>query len=435
MNTRSTERSAELVAALVAEAESLTRQGRMREAGAMWERVIGMDPAHATALTQLGGLALAAGELEQAQHYLERAIAAAPRLAMAHAHLSRVHTQRGDRAAALAAIDAAIAADPTAWGPQLEKARLLEAGGDHRAAALHWGNMLTYMPEALQRQANVQAVVRQAQVAVQRTRDELGAYLEDNLAPLIKGHDAREVERIRHSLDILAGRRTFITAKPLTLPIPRLPAIPIFHREDFDWAPEVESAFPDILEELHNVLGDQSGFEPYVQTPEGQPKGQFAALDRSTDWGAYFLWKHGRRIDAQADACPRTEAAIARAPQIRVPGRAPVIFFSALRPGVHIPPHNGATNARLTVHLPLIIPPSDCGLRVGEEVHIWEPGRLVMFDDTIRHEAWNFSDRLRVVLIFDVWHPMLTPLERELVVAMTQGLMGFYGDDADLGEL
>src|SRR3546814_19998530 len=81
---------------------------------------------------------------------------------------------------------------------------------------------------------------------------------------------------------------------------------------------------------------------------------------------------------------------------------------------IYIPPHNGATNTRLTVHMPLVIPP-DCALRVGDETRVWEPGKLLMFDDTIRHEAWNYSDRLRVVLIFDVWHPMLTELARELV--------------------
>src|SRR3546814_7962020 len=75
-----------------------------------------------------------------------------------------------------------------------------------------------------------------------------------------------------------------------------------------------------------------------------------------------------------------------------VPGRAPVAFFSALKPGTHIPPHNGATNTRLTVHMPLVIPP-DCALRVGDETRTWEPGKLLMFDDTIRHEAWNYSDR------------------------------------------
>jgi len=426
--------TSESLAALVAEAETLTRQGRPQDARGRWERVLGIDPGHAGALNQLGGQALARGDTATAEDYLRRAVAAAPGMAMAHANLSRLHAMRGEPEQALAAIDAAIAADPVAWGPQVEKARLLEQGGQARAAGLHWGNALSYMPEALQQQANLQNLVEHARIAAQRTRDELAAHLEDNLAPLLQGHDRREVERIRHSLDILAGRRSFVTAKPLTLPIPRLPAIPIFHREDFDWAPEVEAAFPDILGELHALLERDEGFVPYVQTPEGAPKGQFAPLDRNIDWGAYFLWKNGKRIHDHADCCPRTEEAIARAPQMKVPGRAPVVFFSALKPGVHIPPHNGATNARLTVHLPLIIPP-DCALRVGEETHVWEPGRLVMFDDTIRHEAWNRSDRLRVVLIFDVWHPMLSALERELVAAMTTGLVGFYGHDADLGEL
>ena len=44
-----------------------------------------------------------------------------------------------------------------------------------------------------------------------------------------------------------------------------------------------------------------------------------------------------------------------------------------------------------------------------------------MFDDTIEHEAWNDSDKLRVVLIFDIWHPQLTPPERAMITAMTAG--------------
>lgn len=422
------------LAVLVAEAEALTRNGRPQDARGLWEKVVALDPAHATALNQLGAQALGQGDLPLAESYLERAVTHAPRLAMAHASLSRLHALRGDRKRALASIDAAIQIDPTAWGPQVEKARLLEESGQPRAAGLHWGNALTYMPEALQRQAHLQPLVMHAQAAVSRTRDELAAYLEEGVATLLQGQDRRDTERMRHSLDILSGRRSFVVAQPLTLPIPRLPAIPIFHREDFDWAPEVEAAYPDILDELHALLEKDDGFEPYVQTRDGEPKGQFAPLDHNIDWGAYFLWKHGRRIDEQAERCPKTEAALARAPQMKVPGRAPVSFFSALKAGVHIPPHHGATNARLTVHLPLIVPP-DCALRVGEEIHVWEPGKLVLFDDTIRHEAWNRSDRLRVVLIFDVWHPMLTPLERDLVVRITAGLMDFYENGTDLGEL
>jgi aspartyl/asparaginyl beta-hydroxylase (cupin superfamily) len=41
-----------------------------------------------------------------------------------------------------------------------------------------------------------------------------------------------------------------------------------------------------------------------------------------------------------------------------------------------------------------------------------------VFDDTIEHEAWNDSDEVRVILMFDVWNPLLTEAERVLVTSM-----------------
>ena len=50
-----------------------------------------------------------------------------------------------------------------------------------------------------------------------------------------------------------------------------------------------------------------------------------------------------------------------------------------------------------------------------------------MFDDTIEHEALNPSDELRVVFIFDVWHPDLEPIERQAIAAAIEA------DDAAAG--
>ncbi len=418
----------------MAEAAELMQRGQNDVAVSRWQRVLQLRPDHAPALNYLGAYALARGDSATASEYLHRAVVSDPGLAIAHANLSRLHSQKGDAPRALEAIAAAINAEPTAWGAHFEKARLLEAMDRKREAGASWGTGLQYMPEAAKRSPQLQAMVQQALAAVADNQQQLADFLGERLRGMRDGRTHRELERFDHSLDIITGRRSFVTARPLMLPIPRLPAIPFFHREDFDWAPQVEAAFPSILAELLGLLESNQSFEPYIQTAPGEPMGQFEALDRKLDWGAYFLWKNGERIDAHADRCPRTEAAIALTPQISVPKRAPVIFFSALKPGTYIPPHNGATNARLTVHLPLIIPP-DCGLRVGEETRAWEPGKLVLFDDTIRHEAWNHSQQLRVVLIFDVWHPMLTPLEREMVAHTIEGMMAFYGENADLGEL
>ena len=74
--------------------------------------------------------------------------------------------------------------------------------------------------------------------------------------------------------------------------------------------------------------------------------------------------------------------------------------FSALAPGTCIAPHTGYPDGVLRCHLGLVIPP-DCALRVGDDVQAWENGKCLIFDDTAEHEAWNRSDRTRVVLLLD----------------------------------
>jgi aspartyl/asparaginyl beta-hydroxylase (cupin superfamily) len=78
------------------------------------------------------------------------------------------------------------------------------------------------------------------------------------------------------------------------------------------------------------------------------------------------------------------------------------------------------------VHLPLIVP-EGCRFRVGGDTRSWEVGRAWVFDDTIDHEAWNTSDELRAILIFDVWNPYITPIERDL-------LRSFYDATVSMGE-
>lgn len=92
----------------------------------------------------------------------------------------------------------------------------------------------------------------------------------------------------------------------------------------------------------------------------------------------------------------------------------PSLYFSVLEPNSRIAPHTGITNARLIAHLPLIVP-DNCGFRVGGETRQWKVGKAMVFDDMTDHEAWNDSDRIRVVLIADLWRPELSNPERAAV--------------------
>lgn len=426
---------AQRIGNLAREAEQAGTSGDLARAARCWEQVLTLSPQQPQAMTRLAQCRLGMNDMSGARELLDQALAIKPDLAMAHALIARIHIAQGNSDDAVAALDAAILHDPAAWGALFEKAKLMEAAGRTREAALCWNTGLLSLPPDAAQAPQLRAVVEHARAATLANQQQLRDFLETRTAGLRAQENRRDVERYEHCLDIVTGRRRFITAAPANLPMPGLPAIQFFNREDFDWAPAVEAATADIIAELEAVSrDDRAGFEPYVQTRPGEASGQFAQLDRNLDWGAYFLWKHGRRYDDHCARCPTTVAAVEQTPMVHVRGRAPAVLFSELQPGAHIPAHNGATNTRLTVHLPLIVP-DGCEFRVGDDTRPWVPGELFIFDDTILHEAWNRSDKRRVVLIFDIWHPMLTLLERELVTQTVEGLAEFYDDANELGEL
>ena len=131
------------------------------------------------------------------------------------------------------------------------------------------------------------------------------------------------------------------------------------------------------------------------------------------------------RQDAVCAQCPKTAALLESLPMADQPEFAPTAMFSALDARTHIPAHTGSTNTRLLVHLPLVLP-GPARFRVGNETRSWRMGEAWVFDDTIEHEAWNDSDQLRVILIFDVWNPFLEAGERELIKALMVARNRFY---------
>jgi aspartyl/asparaginyl beta-hydroxylase (cupin superfamily) len=191
-----------------------------------------------------------------------------------------------------------------------------------------------------------------------------------------------------------------------------------FHpRGTTPWLAEVEAEFEAIREEMLALVQSERGeLEPYIQYEEREALAQWRPLNRSKDWSALHLLKQGIEVESNTAQCPRTMEVLSRLPQAQVPGASPNAMFSLLAPRTAIPPHVGVDNTRLVCHLPLVVP-EGCWFRVGAETRLWREGEAFAFDDTMEHEALNPSDALRVVLIFDAWHPDLSEVEREAVAA------------------
>ena len=111
------------------------------------------------------------------------------------------------------------------------------------------------------------------------------------------------------------------------------------------------------------------------------------------------------RADVAAQACPATSKILEDFSQAHTALHGSA-YFSLLAPRTHIRRHCGPTNARLRLHLGLVVP-DGCSIRVGDEVRTWVEGRCLLFDDSFEHEVWNDADEERLVLIVDVWHPDL----------------------------
>lgn len=95
-------------------------------------------------------------------------------------------------------------------------------------------------------------------------------------------------------------------------------------------------------------------------------------------------------------------------------------YFAMMRAGSHLPNHCGGANVYLRMHLGLVIPPGDLGLKVGGETRRWREGDILLFDDSFGHEAWNHSDQDRYILLFRFLHPDFNDDERAWLPEISQ---------------
>jgi len=324
----------------------------------------------------------------------------------------------GDLPAAVQALNGALAADPYSFLALLSKGAVLEQMGNLRQAAVVYRDTLRISPPDHSLPPSLQKPLARAREVVAEQAQTLAQHLHEALGPLRETHGGSDLRRFDEGVDILAGVSRVQNAQPVQLHYPRLPAIPFFDREHFPWMDTLEAATDTIRDELMTLLdAGLPGFSPYVAYPPGTPENQFAPLNHNNQWSSFWLWKDGERQEDAIAQCPKTAAVLEELPLCDQPGFAPTALFSALAANTRIPPHTGSTNTRLLVHLPLVLP-GPAGFRVGNETREWRMGEAWAFDDTIEHEAWNDADETRVIMIFDIWNPLLCDAERELVSAL-----------------
>ena len=357
--------------------------------------------------------ALAGRNLAEARSILEAGVAGDPPDPAFWQRLATVRQVSGAPGQALAAIDRALEFDPLDFVNLLMRARILDQIGHHEAGEAYGRALAQRRPDPLP-PALVPAIER-AQAAwaehQQNLEQHLAAAIEAeglDLTPNERRRAARLASNITHRTRIYHSEATHFH-------YPGLREIEFHDRAEFPWLEELESLTDPIARELSVVANAPDAvLVPYVQYGASEPLAQWRELNHNRDWTAIHLIQRAERVVPNAGYCPTTMGFLDRMDHPWIEGCGANAMFSMLAPRTSIPPHVGVANFRLLCHLPLIIP-GKCWFRVGEEVHDWEMGRAWVFDDSIEHEAVNETDQLRVIMIFDIWHPDLSPAEKAAI--------------------
>ncbi|MBR0648282.1 aspartyl/asparaginyl beta-hydroxylase domain-containing protein [Roseomonas terrae] len=176
---------------------------------------------------------------------------------------------------------------------------------------------------------------------------------------------------------------------------------PVYDTASFPWAREIEKDWHRIRAELEPLLVRQKDLPSFHEL-----SGDVKTISADSAWKTFFLTGYGLSSERNIAQCPDTWRIMQRIPGLKT------AMFSIFEPGKHLPPHRGPYNGVLRLHLGLIVPQAPAeklAIRVDRQTCQWEEGKVLIFDDAYEHEAWNHTDRTRVVLFVDFVKPLRFP--------------------------
>ncbi len=188
-----------------------------------------------------------------------------------------------------------------------------------------------------------------------------------------------------------------------------LTCVPFWDIQTQPWATKLQKKYKTIRTEFLNAISKKT------LEKEGNNIWAGALTEEAggygEGWSTLVLMNRGMWDETNCNLFPQTAKAVLAC---GVP--ATEIFFASMKPNTDIKLHSDFTNFVLTSHLAVDIPESGnnkCRLTVGDEVREWINGEVMLFDTSIMHDAINESDEMRYILMFRVWHPDLTEVEKK----------------------
>ncbi len=157
---------------------------------------------------------------------------------------------------------------------------------------------------------------------------------------------------------------------------------------NFEWSKVLQENFEIIRSEFYEYFNQQD-LLPYFNSNMVTAENGWRTIALKT-WSVE-LYKNQKKF-------PKTTELLNRFPEIISAS------FNLLEPQSKILPHCGDTNAIYRCHLGISIPGGlpECGFKVKDRILPWKEKEWLVFVDAHNHEAFNNTDKPRIILLLDV---------------------------------
>ncbi|MCA1749575.1 MAG: aspartyl/asparaginyl beta-hydroxylase domain-containing protein [Sphingomonadales bacterium] len=320
--------------------------------------------------------------------------------------------------------DGLLAAAPNAILGLIWKADCFSKRGELRQASSHYAAALRAADQAGELPEATRQDLGRVEREIAEIRRTYGWHLDRHLRS--RGITPENCSRaFRETFAALAGTHepTIDLQRPTMLFYPGLPQRPFYDATEFDWAAGMEAAVEVIRAEFEAVRTGPEALRSLGERSEDDTL-EGGGAEGAPSLATYMLWEDGKPETDHLAQCPKTAALLETVSRPHFPNRCPIAAFWRFAPGTRIEPRHGMLNSRLIGHLPLITSGAG-GLSVNGERRDWEPGKLVIFDDSIEHEIGNEGDGEAVVLLFDIARPEIDRADREALAALFEGVDSF----------
>lgn len=157
----------------------------------------------------------------------------------------------------------------------------------------------------------------------------------------------------------------------------------------FEWAKRIISLQPKIRAELEALIEKRKGKLFAYYSPAVSMDGD--------KWHTLAFRTWGIDVFENQDECPTIKKILQEFPQMVSAS------VNILMPGAELKEHQGDSDSFYRCHLGIEVPYGlpDLAFEVEGEAKAWSEDDMIIFLDAKNHKAYNYSDKRRVIFLFD----------------------------------